>query len=59
MTYISPDTNGLMRLAYLVDDTKQLLYAGGWGDQPYWLIEAYEILKSVQAENRKGNDGRP
>ena len=57
LTYISTDTHDLMRLAYLIDDTKQLFYAGGWSEQPYWLIDAYEILKSVQAENRKGNNG--
>ncbi len=34
-----------MRLVYLVEDTSLLLYGGGWGDQPFWLVEAFEIYK--------------
>lgn len=57
LSFLSEDTRDLMRLAFLVDDTKRLLYAGGWGDQPYWLIEAYEILKTESIRNApKGSD---
>ena len=35
-----------MRLCFLVEETGQLLFNGGWAEQPYWLIEAFEIYKT-------------
>jgi hypothetical protein len=46
LSYISADTVEIMRLVYLMDGSGRLLHTGGWGAQPYWLIEAYEIYKS-------------
>lgn len=53
LTYITQDTWDTIRLIYMIDGSQHLLYAGGWSDQPYWLIEAYEIFKSEQAEQIK------
>ncbi len=38
-----------------MDDTKQLLFAGGIAEQPYWLIESYEIYKSEENKWLKEN----
>lgn len=46
LTVFNDDTHGIMRLCHLVDDTKQLLHEGGWGYQPFWLVEAYEMFKT-------------
>jgi len=56
LSYITTDTRDLMRLCYLVEDSKSLLYAGGWGDQPMWFVEAFEIFKIESARNT--NNGR-
>ncbi len=45
VSYISRDTVEMMRLVYLVDDSKNLLHSGGWGDQPAWLVEAVEVFR--------------
>lgn len=46
LTVINDDTHEIMRMCYLIDDTKQLLHDGGWGGQPFWLVEAYEMFKN-------------
>lgn len=46
LSYISEDTGELIRLCFLVDDTGNLLYDGGWGNQPMWLVEAFEAYKA-------------
>jgi hypothetical protein len=33
-----------MRLVYLIEGSGSLLHAGGWGDQPVWLVEAFEVF---------------
>lgn len=53
LTFIEPETWEVIRLAYLIEDTKVLLYGGGWGDQPAWLVEAYEIFKGETAKRLK------
>lgn len=45
VSYISRDTVEVMRLVYLIDDSKSLLYGGGWGSQPAWLVEALEVFR--------------
>ena len=45
LSYITEETQELMRLCFLIDETKQLLYGGGWGGQPVWLVEAFEVYK--------------
>ena len=46
LSYISEDTGELIRLCFLVENNCNLLYEGGWGDQPAWLVEAYEAYKT-------------
>lgn len=46
VTYITQDTNDLMRVLYLTENSDNLLFKGGIADQPYWFIEAIEIFKS-------------
>lgn len=43
----------------MVEDSGHLLHAGGWGDQPAWLVEAIEINKQEAALRKKerGSDG--
>ena len=55
LTYITTDTWEIIRLVYLIDDSKILLHAGGWGDQPAWLVEAVELYKIETA--KKVSDG--
>ena len=53
-SYITEETGEIMRSIFLCDASNHLLYAGGWADQPYWFMEAYEIHK---AENLKYIEG--
>ncbi len=49
LSYLTAETGSIMRLVYLVEDTKILLHAGGWGGQPHWLVEGYEIFRAEQS----------
>ena len=51
ISYLSSFTQEIMRLVVLIQDTGTLLYSGGWGDQPYSLVEAYYIFKE-EAQRR-------
>ena len=51
LTFIEAETWEVLRLVYLIEDTKVLLHGGGWGNQPVWLVEAYEIFKSERAHH--------
>ena len=53
VSYISSDTVEIMRLVFLVDDRGSLLYGGGWGDQPAWLVEAVEIFRMENVRRSK------
>lgn len=53
LSYIAPETYELIRLVYLINESGVLLHEGGWGNQPYWLIEAYEIYKVETAQHLK------
>jgi len=69
LTYIEGETWEVIRLGYLIEDTKvllygggwgdqpTLLYGGGWGDQPTWLVEAFEIFKSESAHHASNITG--
>jgi len=57
ITYITPDTWELVRLAYMVEDSKRLLYQGEWGAQPHWLVEAVEIYKAETARQMRKDHG--
>ncbi len=35
-----------MRICFLMDGGGALYFTGGWGDQPAWLVEAFEIFKA-------------
>ncbi|VAW37799.1 hypothetical protein MNBD_DELTA02-725 [hydrothermal vent metagenome] len=57
VSYISRDTVELMRLVYLIDGSKGLLYSGGWGDQPAWLVEAVEAFRmETVGRTREGKE---
>ena len=57
LTYIEAETWEVIRLVYLIEDTKILLHGGGWGNQPAWLVEAYTVFKNESAtELRKARD---
>ena len=59
LTYIEAETWEIIRLCYLIEDTHVLLFGGGWGDQPVWLVETYGIYKSESAtEIKRMRDGR-
>lgn len=53
LSYITPESFDLARAVYLIDSSGRLLFPGGWADQPYWLIEAYEAFKAESALNHK------
>lgn len=58
VSYISAETVELMRLVYLIDGSGVLLHPGGWGAQPLWLVEAYEIYRAENAKRiREKRDG--
>jgi len=60
LTYITPETWEMVRLAYLAENTGHLLHEGGLGDQPAWLIEAIEICKAESANRiRETPHGSP
>lgn len=46
LSFITPDTTDIVSLIFLIVDSQHLLHAGGWGDQPAWLVEAYQIYKA-------------
>jgi len=59
LSYITDDTREIIRLVFLVDWAGHLLYEGGWGGQPAWLVEAYEVFRSESARYLKErSDGR-
>lgn len=56
LSYITDETSRLMRMVFLIDGTGHLPFSGGWADQPYWLVEAFEVYKieSARALKEKG-----
>ncbi|MBI5586818.1 MAG: hypothetical protein HY889_00450 [Deltaproteobacteria bacterium] len=55
VSYLSEETAELMKVVFLIDSTGQLLFEGAWADQPFWLVEAYEIYGT---EKGKFTDAR-
>ena len=53
LSYITADTWEVLRLVYLMDDSPGLLNPGGWGAQPFWLVEALEIFRAECARDLK------
>jgi len=48
LSYVTSETHEVIRIVFLIDVSGHLLHAGGWGDQPSWLVEAYEIFKAEE-----------
>ena len=40
------DIKDLIEVVYLISDSHNLLYDGGWASQPYFVAEAYQLYKS-------------
>lgn len=59
LSFITRDTHEIMSLVFLIENSGHLLHAGGWGNQPAWLVEAYQIYKAEAAKNapKEGKNG--
>ena len=56
LSYLTEETAELMRVVFMIDSTGQLLFEGGWADQPFWLVEAYEIYRTEKARFTDARD---
>jgi len=56
LSYMTAETTEVMRLVFLIEDTSALLYGGGWGGQPCWLAEAFEIYRTERGAFQKRLD---
>lgn len=56
LSYMTEESSEVMRLVFLVEDTGALLYGGGWGSQPCWLAEAFEIYRTERGAFQKRLD---
>lgn len=45
VSYLTQDTHDIMNIVYLMESTNSLYYDGAIADQPFWLIEAFNIFK--------------
>ena len=50
-SFVTSDTWDILSLFYLIEDSNHLLNSGGWGNQPFWLVEAVRIFKRERARN--------
>jgi len=49
-----------VKQCFRTEDTKRLLFQGGWADQPLWFVEAHDVFKAEQAdEMRRESNGKP
>jgi hypothetical protein len=55
LSFITSDTWDITQLVYLIESSGHLLHSGGWGNQPFWLVEAYRLFKRERAKD--GNTG--
>ncbi len=53
LSFLTDDTREIIRLVYLLEDTGNMLNAGGWAEQPFWLIQAFEIFKTETSRQLK------
>jgi len=53
LTYVEPWAQEVIRLVLRIADTNRLLFPGEWGDQPHWLVEAYDIYRAEQVRDIK------
>lgn len=60
LTAVTSETNEALALVYLIEDSKHLLFDGGWAAQPRWLYEAWGIFKAEQTKaiKEKSEHGR-
>lgn len=58
LTAITADTWEIIKLVYLIQGGQALLHAGGWGAQPFWLIEALNVFNRENMEDQKNGDKR-
>lgn len=57
-SYITEETWQIMRLVFLVEQSQQMYFTGGWADQPHWLIEGLEIYRAeIARKTKKDPDG--
>ena len=45
LTYPTDDTYELMSMVFRIESTGVLFFAGGWADQPPWVVESFDIMK--------------
>lgn len=61
LSFITSDTRDIVNLVFLIAESHHLLHAGGWGGQPSWLVEAYQVYKveaiSEQKRNKEADNG--
>lgn len=46
LSHIADETFDVIKLCFLISETRALFFEGGWADQPCWLVEAYRIYKT-------------
>jgi hypothetical protein len=56
LSYISEESAEIIRLVFLVEGSTSLLLSGGWGAQPAWFVEAYEIYRAEFYNEVKDNE---
>lgn len=49
ISWITKETSQVLEVVTLAVDSGYLLFSGGWGKQPYWFVEAYQIYKEEVA----------
>lgn len=57
LSHVKEETAEVMRFVFLMDETRSLAFGGGLADQPFWLMEAYEIYKREYSLFRKKSSG--
>ncbi len=58
LSYITHETWEILRMVYIVRHYGHLPFDGGWGNQPYWFVEAMEIFQ-VETSCRKSPSEEP
>ena len=53
LSYLTEETGAVMRLVFLIEDSGRLYCGGGWGDQPCWLVEAFETYRAERGKFQK------
>ena len=56
LSYLTWDTREIMRAVFLINGSGHLMCGNGWGAEPYWLVEAFEIFKAEGLNLKKDMD---